>query len=289
VQLDATLRRWNSVATRVTRVGSGHEGILSFWCVILVVPRVIAILCTLTVYTAISHPVLAPFVMSLWSSTQQHEKHLVSDPVTAVLDLPDIYLQLNHTSNTQHTTTLNMHCKSKQALLRGLRPRPGQTLNCGDCSRECIFCDIWNLAVHVYTRTPLSHKYETVQPRRQQSARASSPTHRETYDWEASERMIEVQFQQQRVRLASIISICTVEGAEESEGLHVAFDRCLRSVKQLLYQERVLEETLVKSIQSSQRRPSETQYAGTGQYCGSANSDYYYSSQRRPSRVGIAM
>lgn len=181
-----------------------------------------------------------------------------------------------------------MPCKSKQALLRGLRPRPGQKIHCGDCSRECIFCDIWNLAVLVYTRTPLSQKYETVQPRRQHSARASSPAHRETYDWEASERMIEVQFQQQRARLASIMSICTVEGAEESEGLHVAFDRCLGSIKQLLYQERVLEDTLVRSIQSSQRKPSEAQY--TGQYCGSANSDYYYpSQQRRPSRVGIAM
>jgi hypothetical protein len=181
-----------------------------------------------------------------------------------------------------------MPCRSKQALLRGLRPHPSQKLNCGDCRRECIFCDIWNLAVHVYTRTPLSKKYGTTQPKQQQSARASSPTHRETFDWETSERMIEVQFQQQRVRLASIMSICTVEGAEESEGLHVAFERCLASVQQLVYQERVLEDTLVRSIQSSQRRPSESQY--TGQHCGSANTDYYYpTTERRQSRVGLAM
>jgi hypothetical protein len=190
-------------------------------------------------------------------------------------------------STPSHNTS-TMPCRSKQALLRGLRPRSGQKVNCGDCSRACIFCDIWNLAVLVYTRTPLSHKYETIKPQRQSSSRSSSPTHRETYDWETSERIIEAQFQQQRVRLASIMSICTVEGAEESEGLHVALDRCLRSVKQLLYQERVLEDTLVRSIQSSQRRPSDTQY--TGQYCGSTNNDYYYpTTERRPSRVGLAM
>lgn len=179
-----------------------------------------------------------------------------------------------------------MPCRAKQALLRGLRPQPGHKNACGVCSRRCIFCDIWQLAVLVYTRTPLSRTYGNTQPRRQQSSRASSPTHRETYEWEASERMIEAQFQTQRVRLASIMSICTVEGAEESEGLHVAFDRCLTSVQQLLYQERVLEDTLVRSIQSSQRRPSDSQY--TGQYCGSANPDYYYATERRTSRVGMA-
>lgn len=181
-----------------------------------------------------------------------------------------------------------MPCTSKQALVHGLRPKSGQKLVCGVCPRRCIFCEIWKLAVLVYTRTPLSHKYGTVQPRRLQSARASSPTHRETYDWEASERMIEAQFQQQRVRLASIMSICTVEGAEESEGLQVAHERCLTSVKQLLYQERVLEDTLVRSTQTSQRRPSEIHYTGQ-HYCGPANTDYYYPTERRQSRVGLAM
>ncbi|ETN44967.1 uncharacterized protein HMPREF1541_09842 [Cyphellophora europaea CBS 101466] len=181
-----------------------------------------------------------------------------------------------------------MPCRSKQALLQGIRPNANQRVVCGVCTRHCIFCDIWKLATLVYTRIPLSSKYDTVQPKRQQSSRASSPTHRETYDWECSERMIEAQFQTQRVRLASIMSICTVEGAEESEGLRVAHDRCLGSVEQLLHQERVLEDTLVRSIQSSQRRPGESQY--TGQYCGPASTDYYYHypTERRSSRVGLA-
>lgn len=113
--------------------------------------------------------------------------------------------------------------------------------------------------------------------------------------------MIEAQFTTQRARLASIMSICTVEGAEESEGLRVAHDRCLSTVKQLLYQERVLEDTLVRSIQSSQRSSSrnpsdrhshsqsQSQYTGQSLSCGSANTDCYYPRERRPSRVGIAM
>jgi hypothetical protein len=185
-----------------------------------------------------------------------------------------------------------MPCRAKQALLRGLRPNAQQKTVCGVCSHQCIYCDIWKLAVLIHARMPLSQKYGTAAPRRQQSARSPSPTHRETYDWETSERMIEAQFTTQRARLASIMSICTVEGAEESEGLRVAHDRCLGTVKNLLYQERVLEDTLVRSIQSSQRsrRTSETQY--TGQACGPANdygSYYSYPSERRPSRVGIAM
>lgn len=175
-----------------------------------------------------------------------------------------------------------MPCRSKQALLKGLRPNPQQKSVCGVCTRRCIFCDIWKLATLVYSRVPLSEKYGTSQPK-SQSSRASSPTHRETYEWESSEKVIEYQFSQQRARLASIMSICTVEGADESEGLFVAHDRCLSSVKQLLYQERVLETTLVRSLQQSHRRPSDT--------CGVSinNAEYYYGRDRRPSRVGLAM
>lgn len=167
--------------------------------------------------------------------------------------------------------------------MRGLRPNAQQRIVCGICSNRCIYCDIWKLATLIFTRIPLNIKYaSSSSPKAHRSARADSPTHRETYDWEASERMIEAQFQTQRARLASIMSICTVEGADEVEGLRMAHDRCLGSVKQLLYQEKVLEETIVRSSQQpSSRRPSRD--------CGSANSTYYYATERRPSMVRLAI
>lgn len=173
--------------------------------------------------------------------------------------------------------------------MRGLRPNAQQKIVCGVCSSHCIYCDIWKLATLIFTRIPLANKYEAASPPKlHRSARADSPTHQDTYDWEASERMIDAQFQTQRARLASIMSIATVEGADESEGLRIAHDRCLGSVKQLLYQERVLEDTILRSSQlevprriDNSRRPSFN--------CATANSNYYYSSERRPSRVGLAM
>ena len=190
-----------------------------------------------------------------------------------------LYFNTTHTSQHHNHTYTAMPCRAKQALLRGMKPNSQQQIVTKVCSRQCIFCDIWRLAEVVYTRIPLSQKYGTQQPRRQ-SSRASSPTHRETYEWESSEKVIEYQFSQQRSRLSSIMSICTVEGAEESEGLHVAHSRCLQNIQSLLYQESVLESTLVRSLQQAQRRPSDT--------CGSMNSDYYYGRERRSSRVGLA-
>jgi hypothetical protein len=174
-------------------------------------------------------------------------------------------------------------CKSRQALMRGLRPNAQQKIVCGVCPTRCIYCDIWKLATLIFTRVPLTSKY-TSSPR-SRSSRADSPPHRDVFDWETSERMIDAQFQTQRARLASIMSICTVEGADAADGLRVAHDRCLGSVKELLYQERVLETTIIKSAQHSSsqrprndRRPSQT--------CATS---YYNPSDRRPSMVGIAM
>jgi hypothetical protein len=184
-----------------------------------------------------------------------------------------------------------MPCRSKQALLSGLRPHPEQKIQCGVCTRRCIFCDIWKLATLISTRIPISQRYaSTLSPRSQhRSSRADSPTHQETFDWMPTERMIEAQFQTQRARLSSIMSICTVEGADQSEGLRMAHDRCLGSVKQLLYQESILEDTIIRSTRdntsssrSSSRRPS--MHRMTSRDCGS-----YYRSERRPSRVGLAM
>ena len=179
-------------------------------------------------------------------------------------------------------------CKSRQAILRGLRPNAQQKIVCGICPTRCIYCDIWKLATLIFTRVPLTNKYISSSPKQHRSSRADSPTHRETYDWACSERQIDAQFSTQRARLASIMSICTVDGAAEVEGLRMAHDRCLTTVKQLLYQERVLEDTIVRSTeQQSSRHSSNPRRTSPG--CGSANSSYYYFSERRPSMVGLAM
>lgn len=188
-----------------------------------------------------------------------------------------------------------MPCRSKQVIMRGLKPQAQQKIQCGVCTGRCIYCDIWKLATLIFTRVPISQKYAaSLSPRKlHRSSRADSPTHREIFDWEPTERMIEAQFQTQRARLASIMSICTVDGADEVDGLRIAHDRCLGSVKVLLHQERVLEETIMRSTsesttssRSSSRRPSVQRM--TTRDCGSVNSSYYRS-ERRPSRVGFAM
>jgi hypothetical protein len=178
--------------------------------------------------------------------------------------------------------------------MRGMRPQHQQKIQCGVCPGRCIYCDIWNLATLLFTRVPISNKYASSLSSKKlsRSSRADLPTHRETFDWEASERMIEAQFQTQRARLASIMSICTVEGADESEGLWVAYDRCLRHVQELLYQEKTLEETIIRSSRDHTSAPASSRRLSmqrrTSRDCGNVNSNYYHN-ERRSSRVGIAM
>lgn len=175
-------------------------------------------------------------------------------------------------------------CPSRRALLHGLRPGSQQRSVCGVCPGHCIYCDIWKLACLIFTHTPFSLRQSSRSLTH--SSRSSSPTHRETYEWETSERLLEAQFAQQRARLASIMSIATVDGAEQSEGLRIAHDRCLGNVQQLLYQEKVLEQTIVRSGQSAQeqrhRQPSMPRRTSN---CGAA----YPYRERRPSRIGVAM
>ncbi|KAI9878044.1 MAG: hypothetical protein M1823_007013, partial [Watsoniomyces obsoletus] len=109
-------------------------------------------------------------------------------------------------------------CPSRQAILRGLRPNTQQRVVCAVCPGRCIYCDIWKLATLIFTRIPLSNK-STSSPKLHRSSRADSPTHREVFDWEASERLIDAQFQTQRARLASMMSFCTVDAEEAVEGL----------------------------------------------------------------------
>ncbi|RMZ76878.1 hypothetical protein DV738_g4659, partial [Chaetothyriales sp. CBS 135597] len=108
--------------------------------------------------------------------------------------------------------------------------------------------------------------------------------------------MIEAQFQTQRAVLASIMSICTVEGVDECEGLSIAYTRCLQSVSQLLYQESVLEDTILRLAQASMSYPS---YSPPGpqsnahgifnQDCSSGANSNYNLSERRSSLVEIAL
>lgn len=157
--------------------------------------------------------------------------------------------------------------------MRGIVPSPNQKIPCGVCTSRCIFCDIWKLATLVTTHVSLSSRYSTTPSRLQRQASNQS------YNYERSEKMIEAQFNTQRARLASIMSICTVDGAEQSEGLRIAHDRCLGTVKELLYQEAVLEEALIRPTQDRSRRVQPDQ----------ACANQYYNEPRRPSMIGVAI
>ena len=166
-------------------------------------------------------------------------------------------------------------CRSKQALLRGLRPNSisNQTNLCGICSSRCIYCDIWKLAALVSSHVPLSRRLR-------RSTSNASQSSKNSFDYAMSEKAIEAQFQQQRARLAGIMSICTVDGAEECEGLRVAHDRCFGSVAKLMQEERMIQER----AGNSQRGSSNARRASRN--CGSSRGQY--SGQRRPSLVGMA-
>lgn len=169
-------------------------------------------------------------------------------------------------------------CQSKQALMRGLRPSPQQKIHCAVCRRVCIFCDIWKLASLVYTHVPLSCRYSTTPDQLQRLS--SEPS----YDYARAEKAIEAAFSTEQFRLSSIMSICTVEGAEESDGLRIAHDRCLMTVKELLYQEALLEEALIRVASPEPYSPHSYASRASRQQ---SRSQYYYE-QRRPSMVSMA-
>ena len=176
------------------------------------------------------------------------------------------------------------HCAARKLLLRGYKPNVQKIqITCGMCPSECIFCDIWQLASLVRCNTPLSQ------------TRSSSPSGLRTpspsSDIERSLKSLEAQFQTQRARLASILSICVVDGAEESEGLRLAYDRCLSTVASLLEQQLILERMLqltveqespVSPISPIEERRSLRRENGS---CGLRDS--YFG--RRSSQMGMAM
>ncbi|OAG37283.1 hypothetical protein AYO21_08468 [Fonsecaea monophora] len=195
-------------------------------------------------------------------------------------------------------------CKSKTAILRGLRPMVStqqqlaatQTVLSSACVEECIYCDIWKLATLIASHSPLSARYNltTGTPTNSpissapSSPVASSPIAQSSSPYgsiiSASKR-IEAQFQTQRSKLNSILSICRVTGVDATEGLRLAHDRCATAVEDLLDQEEDLEEELLRDLQEQQYDYSysyDTQYAYS-----SGPGAYGYTYERRPSMVHV--
>lgn len=160
--------------------------------------------------------------------------------------MPSSRNQHIYTITTSRTQSPNKStCKAKCLLLRSIRPHPSspQTqslLRKTDlCPQTCIYCDIWKLALLVYARHPQSTAPSTpTTPDMPTSPHYFHSSHEHAH--ERTLKAIESSHTLQRARLNSIISICTVEGAEESEGLRVAHDRCLHAVLGLIRQERAV-------------------------------------------------
>ncbi|KAL6248538.1 hypothetical protein RBB50_004793 [Rhinocladiella similis] len=220
-------------------------------------------------------------------------------------------------------------CRTKVALLKGVRPHfsnqqhvaTTQNILSSACSTSCIYCDIWKLAALIASHVPLRARYNlpstspTTSPT---SSRPSSPisfsptfsTSTPHADMASVSRKIEAQIQAQRSQLNSILSICTVSGADECEGLRMAHDRCSATVEDLLDQEEDLEEALLEELreqQSVNRYECEYDHHGyasreylypdikDSSYCDSYSYPYAYpypypySQERRPSAVDVAI
>lgn len=199
--------------------------------------------------------------------------------------------------------TMSSHCRTKSAILRGLRPMLStqtqimatQKLLSSACTQDCIYCDIWKLATLIASHTGLATRYHltTGTPSNSpNSSQPSSPTASSPISLDSAtpyayiisaSKKIEAQFQTQRSRLSSILSICTVTGADETEGLRMAHDRCSAAIEDLLDQEEDLEEELLKDIQEMQYvHEYETGY-------GSQYESFGYREERRPSMVHVAI
>lgn len=193
-------------------------------------------------------------------------------------------------------------CKAKRLLLRDIRPIPQSQnqnlLRKSDlCSHQCIYCDIWKLALLVYSRVPHAASSSPSTPRTNISPQQFSRyTLSPECEHERGLKTIEAAYHQQRARLSSIISICTVEGAEESEGLRAAHDRCLAAVFELIRQERSMdarrEERQVREwTQQQEQQQQQQQYQHQQQQW---ERDYGYGARRvseskRGSVVSCAM
>lgn len=171
-----------------------------------------------------------------------------------------MYYQYEHTTTpsdmASHQRSAHPFCKAKRLLLRDIRPTPNSQsqylLRKADiCPSRCIYCDIWKLALLVYSRQNQQPNSPTSPLTSQQPNSRSSQTPKNGY--ERAMKSLESAHHVQRTCLSSIISICTVDGAEESEGLRVAHDRCLASVLELLRQERTLQRQMTAQRANAER------------------------------------
>ena len=202
-----------------------------------------------------------------------------------------MYFSYTHTPSTPdtyeiHSMAVPQHprptrpspCKAKHFLLRSIRPIPNSPsqslLRKSDlCPTKCIYCDIWKLALLVSSRkktpsstnnSPTSPSFPLTEPQKQHQPRGSSQTCPRTPSsplptttYHQGLKSLESAYTLQRARLSSIISICTVEGAEESTGLRVAHDRCLAAVLELVRKERAL----LRQQEAAEREQEETEMA----------------------------
>ena len=168
-----------------------------------------------------------------------------------------------------------------------------QKLLSSACTEACIYCDIWKLATLLASHSPLTARYNlsTGTPTNSpMSSRPSSPIASSPSSVSSStpyafivsaSKKIQAHLQVQRSQLSSILSICTVSGADATEGLRAAHDRCSAAVEDLLDQEEELEEELLKDMQ-------EMQYVHEYEY-GYGGPCYGYREERKPSMVHVAI
>ncbi|KIW13818.1 hypothetical protein PV08_06598 [Exophiala spinifera] len=199
-------------------------------------------------------------------------------------------------------------CKTKVALLKGLRPRfadqqqvaTTQRILSSACSSSCIYCDIWKLAALIASHVPLRARYNlpctslTSSPitSRPSSPVSFSPTLSATSpnaSLASMARKIEAQFQAQRSHLNSILSICTVAGADECEGLQIAHHRCSATVEDLLDQEEVVEEALLEDLQQQELIYLDYNQSFASKYSSPLLRVYAYPQPRRPSAVSVGV
>lgn len=176
---------------------------------------------------------------------------------------------LTQTQPQPPPTEMHLTCKTKVALLKGMRPHfsnqqhvtTTQKILSSACATttSCIYCDIWKLAALIASHVPLRARYNLPSTSPTSSPMSSRPSSPISFsptpphaDMASVSRKIEAQIQAQRSQLNSILSICTVSGADECEGLRMAHDRCSAAVEDLLDQEEDLEEALLEELQEQQ-------------------------------------
>jgi hypothetical protein len=202
--------------------------------------------------------------------------------------------------NMPHQRSAYLSCKARNFLLRDIRPTPNSQsqylLRKADlCPIQCIYCDIWKLALLVASRQNQSQSKNTPtspspQQRYYSSSSPSSPS--STTKYEEALKSIESGHHLQRARLSSIISICTAEGAEESEGLRIAHGRCLSAVFELIRQERAVHRQIQlqgereeRESRDRDREIREWRERDCGNRAMWSNANQHYGERRRGSSV----